>query len=1416
MGILKYIDATAGNSQMGEARQQEYINLINQLLQCDTGMEANVLDAYADLVNEDFLRMLLISSHIISQSEEPKDESKIESLNNLILQIAAYLEIDLGSKIEKDEHITKFLKQKYTEIIEDLSQGNSDVRQGIGNPGISLPNEIYCIPEIRVRRKNVILGDKRSKPRLTIKRYIDSILKRIQRFIVFVLQQSLSLWFSLLNRVNPSSDPQIMFLIRVFQSIAVGKRDPQFIYSIFKDNLLVIDKNLISVLEDFHQNIFTKATEANKQHVANNLTVFANLIQLFPLGNRLDNLEIALSSYQLVLEVFKRKVYPELWARTQMNIGNIYQSRIQGERATNLEESIVYYQLALDVCTREAFSDDWVRIQMNLANTYLQRIYGERAANLEHSITCYHLALEVCTYEVDPELWAMTQLNLGNAYRERIKEEKATNIEIALSCCQLALEVFTPSAYPEQWAMAQMNLAAIYQDRIYENRAANIEESIAHCQLALDVSNRATYPELWAKIQLNLGNAYGGRILGNRLENLEESITCYQLALKIFRYGAYPQYWALVQNNLANAYQSRIRGERAENLEKSIVCYHLALQVYTNEAYPQLWAMTQMNLANAYRDRIRGEQAENLEDAIYCCHLALQIFGRDSCPEDWAKTQMILGGAYLCRICGEKAQNLEDSIDCFYRTLEVYTRTAFPEHWAMTQMNLGIAYKDRIRGRRVVNLSESIARYQLALEVRNRDANPEDWATTQMNLANTYQKLIVGGRAADIEESSLQAILEKAMTCYGLALDVFTCEAYPERWAMMQENIAILHAAEGQNELAIAHYQQALEILQPETSPLLALKANWGLGDIFFKQGNWQLAIDVYPLAMQSVEISRIWSASDESRQEILRNALMVYENAIQSAVNLGNYQLAIEYTERVRSRQLVELMASKDLYDDAQVPIEIQSYLTEYQQLNEDINNLRESGDRTMSATKTSRDSQALRADNEKIGSLADRKQILYDKIRAYDPVLAGQIAIAPISYSDIQKLITNAHTAILTCYSTNDHTHIFILKHNQEPELFTCAGQGWNEFQQWLIENWRNPYQQEDNSAWRDRMPLVLAEIAERLQLSQLIANYLSGIQELVLVPHLLLHQIPFAALPTGNSEELLGDRFIIRSIPSCQILKYCQDRSPILTSTQGIVEDADDSLLGARYEGQKIAEIHGVREIDRLRGKSQATIANYRQLLSRVNRLHSSHHASSNLENPLESALFLADGKITLGDLLMGEKYPNLDEIFLSACETHLGKFTFTDDVATLTTGFLCIGARSVQSTLWSVDDLVTALFDIFYHEARRDGFDRARSLQAAQKKLRNLTGEEFKLDRYPEIEQFLNELVPVIEQQIEQLENIMTTAAREDKSKISAEIARLEAQYLSSMSLLKSLNLYNQQTQPFEAPFYWAGFICQGMA
>ncbi|HAA31539.1 MAG TPA: hypothetical protein DCE56_32330, partial [Cyanobacteria bacterium UBA8553] len=57
-----------------------------------------------------------------------------------------------------------------------------------------------------------------------------------------------------------------------------------------------------------------------------------------------------------------------------------------------------------------------------------------------------------------------------------------------------------------------------------------------------------------------------------------------------------------------------------------------------------------------------------------------------------------------------------------------------------------------------------------------------------------------------------------------------------------------------------------------------------------------------------------------------------------------------------------------------------------------------------------------------------------------------------------------------------------------------------------------------------------------------------------------------------------------------------------------------------------------------------------------------------------------------------------------------------------------GFLCAGARIVVSSLWSVDDMATAIFSIFYYQHRYQGKSRPESLRQAQIELRELKKEE----------------------------------------------------------------------------------------
>jgi CHAT domain-containing protein len=93
---------------------------------------------------------------------------------------------------------------------------------------------------------------------------------------------------------------------------------------------------------------------------------------------------------------------------------------------------------------------------------------------------------------------------------------------------------------------------------------------------------------------------------------------------------------------------------------------------------------------------------------------------------------------------------------------------------------------------------------------------------------------------------------------------------------------------------------------------------------------------------------------------------------------------------------------------------------------------------------------------------------------------------------------------------------------------------------------------------------------------------------LKELILVPHLLLHQIPFAALPVQHPEyRYLGDKFLIRYTPSCQVLEFCKQRGEVTENlTYGTVEDATNDLPFASFEGEQIAQLYQIPRKRRLR--------------------------------------------------------------------------------------------------------------------------------------------------------------------------------------------------------------------------------------
>jgi len=783
-----------------------------------------------------------------------------------------------------------------------------------------------------------------------------------------------------------------------------------------------------------------------------------------------------------------------------------------------------------------------------------------------------------------------------------------------------------------------------------------------------------------------------------------------------------------------------------------------------------------------------------------------------------------LGLAYLSLGQYEKA------IDYHHKHLAISEEIKDHQGEANSLGNLGVAYLY------LGQYEQAIAFHEQQLAISRQIKYLQGEANSLGSLGNAYHSLGEYEKAITFYEQQLAISREiknrqgEANSLGYLGSPYHSLGEYEKAIAYYEESLAISREIKNrvveatslnnignvynelqQTEKAIENYRGSLEIATPKTMPVECFKGGKNLGNIRFTQGNWQLALEGYEPAMQAVEQLRKGSTTDKRRQEIIKEAISVYANAVQCYINLKQYDKAVETADRSRSRHLADLFASKDLYSQGEFPPEVE----EYYRLQQQSNRLRFSDNDPMKPlTATPQPTPNGDAVIEKIKELETEKQQAWLKIRSKDQVLAAQLQPAPLSFEQMQTLIPDAETAILNFYTTSEHTHIFILRQNQPPQLHTCEGQGLETLQNWLFNNWLKPYV-ENRTAWQNQMGEFLPELANRLQLKTLIEEHLKNIKELIIIPHLYLHQIPFAALPltdvtiphsdtafdqtrapktvfkppttsTNTSPqkqpEYLSERFRIRIVPSCQILNFCHQRGNLKPATMGIVENATGDLVFSGYECETLATMHQVDKNSRLQYQ-QATISNYQKLLDRVQVLHSSHHASFQLENSLESKLLLFDGDINLGRIFTW-RVADLAEVFLSCCETNLALTEITDDPLSIASGFLCAGARNVVSTLWAVDDLATALFCILYYEEKQEK-SRSEAIRQAQFKLRNLTGDELS-GKYKLL-----------------LENYLEQQKGEKQTEI-----------VKNMRL--RLKLPCRETLPFVSPYYWSGFVSQGLA
>jgi CHAT domain-containing protein len=453
-------------------------------------------------------------------------------------------------------------------------------------------------------------------------------------------------------------------------------------------------------------------------------------------------------------------------------------------------------------------------------------------------------------------------------------------------------------------------------------------------------------------------------------------------------------------------------------------------------------------------------------------------------------------------------------------------------------------------------------------------------------------------------------------------------------------------------------------------------------------------AIEFLKRSIDVIEQQRSSINTDVSKIGFVGDKQSVYRNLIATLIDQEKYDEAFAYAERSKSRALVDMLASKKQFSGGQQEIANLASLI--------------SGLDSAEAKSIIQDERSTQQDKSKTrGILVTKKQ----EIMQVAPELASLVSVTAPDVKELQKLLPINET-LIEYYGSGDSIYAFLLSSDGVRGV-KLDGKGLAE----SVTQYRKALIQFNS----DQHKSLGTDLYQRL-----IHPFASGIKtkNITIVPHGVLHYLPFNALFTGN--EFVVDKYNVRLLPSASVMKFLKDnqkgqKGSLLALGNPDLGDPKLDLPGAQTEAIAIAKkISGAKVLVR----GNATESAVKQNGAGFRYLHLASHGTFDPERPLTSALLLSKDSANDGALTVGELYDlklNADLVTLSACETALGKIANGDDVVGFTRGFLYAGASSIVSSLWKVDDNATSLLmQEFYSNLQST--NKRDALRAAQLKLK----------------------------------------------------------------------------------------------
>lgn len=515
------------------------------------------------------------------------------------------------------------------------------------------------------------------------------------------------------------------------------------------------------------------------------------------------------------------------------------------------------------------------------------------------------------------------------------------------------------------------------------------------------------------------------------------------------------------------------------------------------------------------------------------------------------------------------------------------------------------------------------------------------------------------------------------------------------------------------------HLREAQRLADRVSLPQLRFRLNERVGHLRRLQGRSEEAKKLLEAAVEEIERLRGTVVQDAMRASFFRDKIAAFEGLLQlhlSESSVGSNERAFAIAERAKSRSLVDLLTGMtESVDGVSVDVDLKTRLQNMQaDLNAVYNELLGGPDEP-EHEKSFSNLQARAAELER--EISRLRLQVGVREAATDPFTNTR--------SDVVGDRLPSDELLVAYHVVGDEIMAFIVG-NGSVQVSRQLGTTivLRKLIERLISQWDRfragkEFAVKHMTALERSTRQLLSALHEQLvaPLEPLVEEMSNGtrhendVQKLVIVPHGLLHQVPFHALFDG--EQYLIDRFEISYAPSATVYLLCRKRE----------SDHQDKALAFGVDDPTIpAATIEVRAAAKRLPKTKvyvgeaATVEALKNEVSGCGTLHLACHGLFRSDNPMFSALKLHDRWLMAADVMDLDLNGAL--VTLSACESGRNEIYGGDETIGLTRAFFGAGAATLAVSLWLVQDETTAQLMGEWYDRLRGGQGRAAALRAAQ--------------------------------------------------------------------------------------------------